>query len=400
MSERPVLTEADLQRIVTEMKGDGVWIAPSFATEYGLSAADETRIEQGLSGLAEPVRVILVEPSHDDPEYQGDAARVADAVAFEDPTQAIYLVPGLSASDVPRVEIKDHTAAARNGFHAEQLATHRAPDDLVERILQTAQLAQLSDKAVQERYQSEVPEAERPSSTSTGRDEAGGPSVWLVSGLVLTLVVLVVLGAAGWRRFVRSRTSYAPSASVLRRVKGAETRTRRQQAEAAALELSERIVSAGPHDHAEGALAHLEAARRLLDRDPLPSARGEADVVGALVLLRRGTTLLSTTGPSTPGGVPLTCWFNPLHAPGRHQVTWRDGARTVDVPACDACARQVEQGREPDDILDLASAGRTRHWFHLDLGVWNDTGFGAFSPDLPRELNRDPKRDPDRREGR
>lgn len=383
--ERPVLTEADLAQIRAEVADDGLWVAPSYAATYGFTEADEDRVEQALVGLQKPVRVILVDPSYDDPEYQGDADRVVDAVAFEDPTPAVYLVTG-PFQDIPRVEVLNRTDTEVPGFPAEQLSTHRAPDDLAGRIIEAAELVQLPVPAVQRQYEAEVPQ--RAGSRSPEDPAENQWSVWEISGLVLAAVVVLMAAVAGWRRFVRSRSRYSPSSAVLRRAKGAETRTRRQMAEAEATHCAEQVARLAPGaPTADTAVAHVEAARRLLDRTPRSSTRAEADVVGALVLLRRAAALAEEK--VQPDEVRLTCWFNPLHPPMRRQVTWRDGQRTVTVPACSACADAVRKGREPDDILDLSTGSSTRHWFQVDLGVWSETGFGAFSRDLPGDLIRE-----------
>ena len=79
---------------------------------------------------------------------------------------------------------------------------------------------------------------------------------------------------------------------------------------------------------------------------------------------------------------PVRCWFNPLHDGPTTEVSWRDDAREVDVPACAACAADVRAGREPGDILDFIEGNRTVPYFRLDLGAWSTTGYGTLDRDL------------------
>jgi hypothetical protein len=106
--------------------------------------------------------------------------------------------------------------------------------------------------------------------------------------------------------------------------------------------------------------------------------------VGALVLARRGDAARSAAERGrTAAWTPRPgCWFNPLHDGPTSQVTWRDGDREVDVPACAACAADVRDGREPRDVLDFIEGDRTVHYFRLDLGAWSTTGYGTLDRDL------------------
>ena len=159
----------------------------------------------------------------------------------------------------------------------------------------------------------------------------------------------------------------------------------RQEAEAEVLALGEAIGRGEPAGTANAlgawqqALDHYAAARSILSQDPAP-----ADVVGALVLARRGEDARTTAEQRKPSAwkPPVRCWFNPLHDGPTTEVSWRDDAREVDVPACAACAADVRAGREPGDILDFIEGDRTVHYFRLDLGAWSTTGYGTLDRDL------------------
>lgn len=369
---RPVISADDLRQIMDELDRDGVWVDPGYASTHHLDTVDETRLEEAVEGLARPVRVLLVEPSYDDPEYQGRAEMLVTAIHLEDGTDSLYLTPQVGG---PRLmNVLDQR---QDDFQISRLAEHRHPGDLADQLVEQIALSGQSEAAVTQQYAAEI--GSREPSAPSHQEE--GLSALQVSGLIVAALALVMVAVAGWRAFVRRRTEFRPSGTLLRRAKGAEQRSRRQVAEADAVNLAIQIgqaPTAAPSTRT--ALAHLEAAQRALATRH-PGARGEADVVGALVLLERGAaSLVGATQPAR------TCWFNPLHRAAATTVTWQHEQRSVQVPACTACARQVSRGREPSDILDLADSRGTRHWFQLELGPWTATGFGAFSTDLPADL--------------
>lgn len=375
--ERPVISPTDLQTIVTELAADGVWVAPSYAQAHGITRAEEQRLEEAVHGLARPVRVMLVEPSYDDPEYQGRVDMLVHAVHLEDDVASLYLVPDLSAR--PRF-VNELDSRDDDGVLS-RLAEQRHPDDSVAQLLEQIELSAEPADQVLKAYEQEVPER---TSTRPSAEPEAGAGVWQVSGLIVAGLAVAMVGVAGWRALLRRRGQYRPSSALLRRAKGAEQRSRRERAIADAVNLAQRVADA-PTAAAttQVALDHLEAAQRVLARRD-PGVRDEANVVGALVLLARGAEALDGTTSFTE-----RCWFHPLHAPAHTSVPWRDQARSVTVPACRSCAAAVGRGTEPADILDLADARGTRHWFHLDLGPWNVTAFGAFSTDLPGDLIRE-----------
>lgn len=376
--ERPVITDQDLARIVSDLAHDGVWVDPSFARTHDLSAADEQQLVRAVAGLERPVRVVLVEPSYDDPEYQGQVEMLVHALTLADEVPSLYVVPSHGGD---RSSLLNELDARTDSSVIGLLASQRHPDEFLAQTLETIALTAQPQRVVEQAYRDSAPRTTSQSGAQPSR-EPEGASVWQISGLLVGLVAVVMVGAALWRAFVRRRTQYRPSGALLRRAKSAEQRSRRQVAEAEVTTLAEAVARASAElPGTQVALDHLEAAQRALALHA-SGARGEADVIGALILAQRGHAALQ--------GRPLgtRCWFNPLHPVASDEVQWRHDGRAVTVPTCAACGAQVARGQEPSDILDLAGLRATRHWFHLDLGPWTTTGFGAFTPDLPHELTR------------
>ncbi|MFT4287547.1 hypothetical protein, partial [Nocardioides sp.] len=214
-------------------------------------------------------------------------------------------------------------------------------------------------------------------------------------------VAVVGLAAAVWlRRRGRRRTRLVTASttgralalpeSVLRTVRAAEDERNESRAQAAVLALGERIdatdfsaTTARARASWQAALDHYDVASRILDGSHSP-----ADAVGALVLAERGQEALRAAAQGHGWRPGRRCYFNPLHSLATTTATWTDSGRTVKVPACQACARALQAGQEPPDVLDFVVGGRPRHYYRLDLGAWSRTGFGSLDPDLLSQLLR------------
>jgi hypothetical protein len=83
------------------------------------------------------------------------------------------------------------------------------------------------------------------------------------------------------------------------------------------------------------------------------------------------------------------CFFNPQHGPSTASVWWTppDGGDARDVPACDVCAHQLAEGREPDARQITVGDSRVPHWqaptyYAPWMGGyygWPGSGFGLGS---------------------
>lgn len=380
------IDDATLARIEAELTGDGVWIDPEFAREHEISAADEARLEELVAGADHAdLRMLLVEVDSDDERFHGRATNLVAWVHDSLGGDATYLA--WDRYTEPQLQMISY-GDQPDSSSVTRIAEREHPDDLVEALVRSDEL--LADGSAQRLWE-EIPREERypwtaddPGLLQSVTDVVGGP--WVVAGIA---AALVALGATLWVRRRRS-TDFALPKAVLRSVRQAEDQQVRARAEREVLALGEALGTqdpdAGSLDVWQQALDHYDVARSVLERAGSP-----ADVVGALVLARRGDAAreAALAGGTGPGWQPPgTCFFHPLHEGPVRTVTWRDDDRSVEVPACRACATATERGQEPADVLDFVSRGSTVHYFNLDIGVWSETGFGALEPDLVGALRR------------
>ncbi|WP_224274369.1 hypothetical protein [Nocardioides lacusdianchii] len=372
------ITDATIAEIEQELAGDGVWIEPSFATTHGISAADEARIEEAVASTGRAdLKVVLVEVDSGDDRFQGSFANLSAWLHDDAGGDATYV--GWNRWSEPELSVQAF-GDQPGTMSVANVANHEHPDDVADQVVRVQELL---DDGNADALWAEVPDDEKYSWTA----DEGVQASEVVGGLGIVVALAVVVAAiVAWRRRRRARPSgFTLPATVLHTVRAAEDRRLRQQADAEVLALGEAIGSGEPGDSAHAldawqqALDHYAAARSVLSQAAVP-----ADVVGALVLARRGDEARSRAQQRKPSAwTPRpACWFNPLHEGRTSEVAWRDADREVDVPACAACAADVRDGREPRDILDLIEGDRTVHYFRLDLGAWTRTGYGSLEPDL------------------
>lgn len=373
------ITDASIAEIEQELAGDGVWIEPAFASAQGISADDEARIEQAVaSAQSSDLKVVLVEVDIDDDRFQGSFSSLS--AWLQDSSGADETYVGWQEYSEPHLVVQAY-GEQPDTAHVANVAAHDDPDDLVAQVVRVPELL---DQGNAEELWFEVPRDERYSWTA---DDGVSVPGWMIAGIV---AVLVMAGVLVWRRVrgaVRSRPAgFVLPSAVLRTVREAEDRQLRERAEAEVLALGEAVGRGEPTDDFpesllswQQSLDHYAAARDVLDRAGSP-----ADVVGALVLARRGESARASAldRPEQHWEPPVGCWFNPLHDGPASEVTWRDGDRSVDVPACPDCAGAVRAGKEPDDVLDFIEGERTVHYFRLDIGAWSSTGYGTLEADL------------------
>ena len=390
------ISDAMIAEIDQEMSGDGVWIDPAFARAHDISADDEARIEQTVASTEQAdLKVVLVEVDIDDDRFQGSFSSLGAWLQDTSGADATYV--GYDSWSEPHLKI-DAYGEQPGTMSVANVANHEHPDDLVAQVVEVGELL---DNGRAEALWHEVPRDERYSWTADEGIQAS--EVFGAIGVVVA-VGAAMTGLVAWRRRRRRRPAgFTLPATVLHTVRTAEDRRLRQQAEAEVLALGEAIGAGEPGSSApaldawQQALDHYAAGRSILSQKAAP-----ADVVGALVLARRGEDARVSAQEKRPSAwqPPLGCWFNPLHDGPTTEVTWSDGkrdARSVDVPACAACARDVRAGREPADVLDFIEGDRTVHYFRLDLGAWSRTGYGTLERDLLGALRSNPARSPRRR---
>ena len=388
------IDDATIAEIEQEMTGDGVWIDPAFARSQGISAADEAAIEEAVaSSQTADVKVVLVEIDYDDARFQGNFTNLSAWVQDDLGGSATY-VGWDGVSEPASVSIQEY-GEQPDAVYVANVVANEHPGDLVAQVVRVPELI---DDGNAEQLWREVPRDERYSWTA----DEGVQTSEVLGGIgvgigVVVAVAAVVAGLVAWRRRRDRPTRFSLPGTVLHTVRSAEDRRLRQQADDEVLALGEAIGSGEPTGTSNAlaawqqALDHYAAARSILSQEARP-----ADVVGALVLARRGQDARAAAGQRKPPAwrPRAGCWFNPLHEGPTTEVTWRGDDRAVDVPACRDCAAAVRAGREPDDVLDFIEGERTVHYYRLDLGAWSTTGYGALDRDLIGALRR---REPSRR---
>ncbi|WP_028659606.1 hypothetical protein [Nocardioides insulae] len=390
------MDDATLAEIESALGQDGVWVAPELRSE--ISPQDEHAVEQAVAGSGTPTFVVLTEMEYADP-LTGSFDQLAALIHDDTGRDGYYLGLPVEPETLP-LEVTSFPEDL-DAYQAARIAWFDHPEDVAAQAAESVELldggTDLSadyDQRVEEdpRAAQMIQDAYFGGGDSADEDGSAG-GIWLgVGGVVVALLVLAVVFRArrGRRRPVattsRPTPTFALPATVVRSVRAAETRAREEQATREVADLGEALDRApldpeltDAYDAWQSALDHYELARRILDRSHTP-----ADVVGAIVLGRRGAEALRAAerGRRWVPGSP--CWFNPLHGGSVRTVTWTDPE--VEAPACADCARQAEKGEEPTDTLEFVADEATRAYFRLDLGVWSRTGFGALEPDLVAAL--------------
>lgn len=386
--DEPVLAELE-----AELGRDGVWVAPALRDQVG--PADEARIEEAVAAQPTPTYVALVELSYDDPLTGGRPEELAFLVRDDTGREGTYLLLG------PSYEPGQHRLEVQafpdeyDLYQAPAVAAQELPEDLSGQVLRTLELLR-TDEAV--RLYDELQQRESTSDGATGgtgtgtgapgsSDDGGGVPVPVFAGVLALVVLAAVVLAARRRRpaVPRARgTAFVLPDTVVRTVRAAEDRRHEVLAEGEVLALGEAIDAADLDPRRGGgltawqaALDHYDVASRILHRRHSP-----ADVVGAVVLARRGREALDAAIAGR-GWTPIaSCYFHPLHGEATSEVRWDHQGSWVDVPACADCEVAVARDVEPRDVLDFVEGDRPAHYFRLDLGAWSRTGYGSLDTDL------------------
>ena len=383
------IDEPTLAELEAELGRDGVWVSPALRGEVDAEA--EARIEEAVAAQPTPTYVALVELSYDDPLTSGRPEQLAFLVRDDTGRDGTYLL--LDASYEPGTYRLDAVAFPQEFLYtATEVAAAEVPGDLTGQVLRTLELLR-TDEA--ETLYDELREQEASADgtatgtgVAVGADEQGGGVPVPVFAGVLALVVLavVVLAARRRRRAVpRARgTAFVLPDTVVRTVRAAEDRRHEALAEEAVLSLGDAIDAADLDPRRSGGIAawqaaldHYDVASRILHRRHSP-----ADVVGAIVLARRGSDALAAAVRGRSWTPTVPCYFHPLHGAATREVRWEHRGSRVEVPACAACRAEVERDEEPRDVLDFVEGDRPAHYFRLDLGAWSRTGYGSLDTDL------------------
>lgn len=387
------IDEPTLQRIEQALQKTGIYVAPDLTKD--VTADDVAAFTAARTGAEAPIYAVVTAIDYDDPTFHGNdealLATIHDDLGLQGTVLAV--TPGYDEHwQMTGVEFPGGSST----FEVDRVAQEGHPTDPGAMLLDAVQL--ITSDTAHERYQELQQHEDRVLEAKYGGDGHSGVITAGVLGAVVVLAAVFALGVRAARRVAVAQTSarttdrpFTLPPAVLSTVREAEDQRHAQRASADVLALGEAIDAAelrkrlSPAAAAawQAALDHYDVARRILDRRHSP-----ADVIGALVLAGRGRAALGSALRGKAWSPSPTCYFDPLHNGATQSVQWRDGERSVTVPACPACARAVAAGETPD-ALDFVAHGRPRHYFTLDLGVWSRTGYGALDPDLVGALLRD-----------
>lgn len=222
-----------------------------------------------------------------------------------------------------------------------------------------------------------VNDVEQEAASGSDGAAASGPSHALRNFLI-TAGVILALGALGF--FLIGRPIRKRRAQELSEAKAAAqddlialgTRVTGDRADASARDNPEAAEEQGAALTAyERGTAALDSARRVGDMGAVSRAIAEGQY-------RLACAEALAAGQPRPGRRP-SCFFDPRHGMSVGDVDWTpaDGGPPRSVPACSACAHQVERGIEPamrtvevdGDRVSYVNAG-------FAPGYWGGFGFG------------------------
>jgi hypothetical protein len=399
-----VADDSILDEIVRDVQQDGVYVAPAFRQH--IDAAEEAAIEAAVARIDNPVNVIAL-PLRDDDMFAGSAEDLLTRVHDEVGGDGWYVAPAYIFEDGDYSLTTEQWASSYDSgldlpYDALGIAEELHPTDLGAGLVELATAiadGTVTDKITEANQARDDRRADEglPPMGSTGSSDPGGDSDagWIVSGIVLlVLVVLVVALVRAWRRAgglrravtPPARRHYALPASVLDRVREADTDRIAARADRETLALGERIdasdIGSGSDTEAwQAALDHYDAARRVGSTGDL------LDTVGAVVLVERGEAALDAALAGRAFTPSAPCYLNPLHGTATARRSVDHGDRRLDVPLCKACRQDLAAGRAPD-ILDVVRDGKPVHYFDADAEPWSSSGYGALQSDLVERLHR------------
>ena len=386
------LDEPTLAQIERELGRDGVWVSPALRDVVG--PADEARIEEAVAAQPTPTYVALVQLSYDDELTSGRPEQLAYLVRDDTGREGTYLVPRPSSEPgTYQLEVQAFPQEY-DLYAASEVAAAELPRDLTGQVLRTLELLRTPEsQTLYDRLQADRQTAEDETGSLVGTPGAaeggsgdGVPVPVFIGVLALVVAVAVLVARRRRHRAVpRARGSvFVLPDTVVRTVREAEDRRHEALAEEAVLALGEAIDAADLDPRRAGGLAawqaaldHYDVASRILDR-----RHSAADVVGALVLARRGREALTAAVRGRDWRPTPSCYFHPLHGGARSRVRWDHLDTWVDVPACRDCEVAVARDMESRDVLDFVEGDRPAHYFRLDLGAWSRTGYGSLDTDL------------------
>lgn len=374
----PAHAAVDPAAIAKALGSDPLYVDPAF--EDAIRPSDLRRLRTALKTANEPVYLAVV-PIVPGDRFDGEPRALLSALRGRLGRPGVYATYRdylITASDDANLQQRASMAAYVASFEG----PYREP--IASELLRFVRA--LDDPRLNARYEAQQGEADRGPAArgASGDDDGGGVPLWLV--IVAGAVVLAIAGGAiGRRRGARAAPEAPPLLPdrVFEHARRAQLHELRDRAEQEVIAFADAIDTApdpspGAAQAAYGrALDASSAATKLLEREPRT-----VELAGVLVLIDRGREQLRAAVDATAGrrheASPPLCFFDPLHGRATGEARWTQR----DVWCCDACARDLRAGRNPQVLREDG-----RPWFERD-GALAATGLGHFSDDLASRLLR------------
>lgn len=375
--------DALLARIHAELEADHVYVDPALADQF--SADELAAIE---AGAAKHDVYVVAYPFQSRDQFGGEAddlvARLHDAYGGD----GLYLSNYALSYDgsTPYLRSVEYGFVEEDTWAETSIVHDEEPADLGAAYERFFELLDLPESTISELEDASYADNE-PDGNGLGEAVDGIP------GWVWPALLVPVLSAVAWRWLV-TRRRLAPVAvlppSAIDRIRAAHDTRLLAQAREDLLLLGEEIDAAelAPGADAvawQAALDHYDAGQRLVDADR--EGRPEVlDVVGAVVLARRGRSALAAATDGRAWTPARPCFLNPLHGDATGSRKLEYAGTTVEAPLCGRCRQQLDRKQAPD-TLDVARSGKPLHYFETDLEPWATTGYGALHDDLISRLH-------------
>lgn len=380
--------------IHAELAEDHVYVHPSMRKH--LSPDAEATLAAAVQDLPEDTYVVVYPFAYGD-QFGGKPDDLLTLL------QQAHPEPGIFLTNTTQVIPDSYSAVGIDGrqwggaeqrnsdldYQLTSLVREAKPQSVEQALTETVELLSLPLEEFDAKYQaySTAQNADNEARMRELDDESGTSPVLVGSLIVAGLVIgAVALRVRRGRRSAKAALTLPPSAMA--RVRAANERTLRSRAQNETLALGEALdaYEIGPRDNQESwqqALDHYQAARLLTEAPDAPLL----DVVGAIVLAERGTSALNRALAGKSWAPKAGCFLNPLHPHGNTGRPVLLAGRSVAVPLCDRCRRDLERGR-PAEIFDVLDGGDPTHYFDTEVEPWASTGFGSLEPDLLQAIQR------------
>lgn len=369
--------EPDIEAIVEALRNDPVYVAPE---TDGAIADEDLQTLQAQVADHDDWYVIAVPMS---PSASISQNQMVTLVQRELGEPGVFVVTQQIGERWSVDIVHAGAQESRDLWYAMSTVGHRYPADLGRQLVDGIELFESGD--AEQVWNEEVGDTGSTQPAQDYGEDDGGPVFegWMIGALG---ALALVTAFAVWRRRRAEAKRFSLDKRAVERISEAQTSSWRRRAEAAFDSLGRQI---GRHEvdatadqtSWSAALDHYDVARAALARSD-----DAADSVGALIVAERGLDALSAAVERRTWSPEPRCFFNPLHGTATERVDWTNDAGTGRVPACESCAGDLAQRREPE-FLDLPYGDSVVHYVDAHAEPWSSTGYGSLEFDLVSAWN-------------